>query len=182
MAEITVARRAPEQSTPSRRLVAAGRKTGSGPFVPIPSPQQRLAQLEVRHGFGRLAPSAQDLLFTAAAIAEASTLPADRPADERIVWFFLRRAAAERLAPLQRVATIAERVRDRILFAEPSQATHEAREDAERRLSEARNRVYVARRQADVLVADTVDTVARLLSRVSIGELAGLLRLVAEVS
>ncbi|MFD5419457.1 hypothetical protein ACFWJT_15710 [Streptomyces sp. NPDC127069] len=40
MAEITVARRTPEQSTPPRLRIAVGRKTGAGPLVLDPPMSQ----------------------------------------------------------------------------------------------------------------------------------------------
>ncbi|MER7734120.1 hypothetical protein ABTX80_24835 [Streptomyces erythrochromogenes] len=155
-----------------------GRKTGAGPLVVEPA--QRLALLEIKHGFGRLAPSAADLLWTAANIADTTGFPIDASANERLTRLFLRRAASQLLAPLQQTASKAEREHDRILWQEPSQEQHDARAIAERHLYDARNRVYVARQQADQLVEDVLDTLLPLLSGVTLADLPSLLRLAAE--
>ncbi|MEU6397851.1 hypothetical protein ABZ867_12825 [Streptomyces cinnamoneus] len=144
------------------------------------SRSQRLALLEIKHGFGQLAPSAADLLQTAANIADTTGFPAGAPADERLTRLFLRRAASQLLAPLQQTASKAEREHDRILWQEPSQEQHDARAIAERRLYDARNRVYVAREQADQLIEDTLDTLLPLLFGVTLADLPALLRLTAE--
>jgi hypothetical protein len=149
------------------------------PTLVFVSRPQRLALLETKHGFGRLAPSAPDLLQTAASIAETTGFPIEAPADERLTRLFLRRAASQLLAPLQQAASKAEREHDRILWQQPSQEQHEARDAAERRLYDARNRVYVARQQTDQLIEDALDTLLLLLSGVTLGELPGLLRLAA---
>lgn len=164
-------------STPARRLIAAGIKRGAGPLL-VEQPQ-RLARLEVKHRFGRLAPSTQDVLETAATIADSTGFPATTMANERLTRLFLRRAISQLIAPLQQAASKAERQHAVILWQEPSQEQHDARDAAERKLHDARSRVYVARQQADQLVEDTLDDLLPLLDGITLAELPGLLRLAA---
>lgn len=164
-------------STPARRLVAAGTKRGAGPLPA--SRTEHLSRLEVKHGFGQLAPSMRDLLETAATIADGTTFPAAASVTDRVLRLFLGRAASQILAPLQQAATKAERQRDEILWQEPSQAQHEALAAADRLLYDARSRAYVARQQVDKLVEDAIDDIEGLLAGITIGDLAGLLRLAA---
>ncbi|MFK0045497.1 hypothetical protein ACIQU4_15490 [Streptomyces sp. NPDC090741] len=163
--------------TPVRRLIAAGIKRGAGPLV-VEQPQ-RLALLEIKHGFGQLAPSMRDLLETAATIADETTFPAEASVNGRILRLFLGRAGSQILAPLQQATTKAERERDALLWQEPSQAKHDALDAADRLLYDARSRAYVARQQVDKLVEDAIDDIDNLLAGITIGDLAGLLRLVA---
>ncbi|MBT2467819.1 hypothetical protein J7E97_08020 [Streptomyces sp. ISL-66] len=149
-------------------------------FVIAPSQTQRLALLEVKYGFGQLAPTAQNLLQVAATIADTTGFPVEAPASERLTRLFLSRASSKLIAPLQTAASQAERDRDRILYLEPSQETHDARTAAERRLVDTQSRVYVARQQVDQLVEDTLDTLLPLLAGVTLGDLSALLRLAAE--
>ncbi|WP_327300412.1 hypothetical protein [Streptomyces goshikiensis] len=165
------------QVTPARRLVAAGIKRGTGPLL-VEQPQ-RVKLLDIKHGFGQLAPSMRDLLETAATIADETTFPAGASVTDRILRLFLGRAASQLIAPLQQVATKAERQRDRLLWQQPSQAKHDALDDADRLLYDARSRVYVARQQVDKLVEDAIDDIESLLAGITIGDLAGLLRLAA---
>lgn len=148
-------------------------------LVPPLSQVQRLALLEVKHGFGQLAPSMRDLLETAATIADETTFPAEASVNDRILRLFLGRAASQILAPLQQAATKAERERDEILWQEPSQSKHDALDAADRLLYDARSRAYVARQQVDKLVEDAIDDIEGLLASITIGDLAGLLRLAA---
>lgn len=168
-----------EQGAPNsaRRLIAAGIKRGTGPLPA--SRAEHLARLEVKHGFGQLAPSMRDLLEAAATLADSTTFPAAAGVNDRILRLFLRRAASHILAPLQQAATKAERDRDELLWQEPSQAKHEALDAADRTLCNARSRAYVARQQVDQLVEDAISELESLIAGITIGDLAGLFRLVA---
>lgn len=153
--------------------------TQNSTLVIPPSQDERIALLEIKYGFGQLAPSMLDLLETAATIADATTFPATAGVTDRILRLFLSRASSQLIALLQQAATKAERQRDGLLWQEPSQAKHDALDADDRLLFEARSRVYVARQQVDHLVETAVDDLEDLLVGITIGELAGLLRLAA---
>ncbi|MET9467754.1 hypothetical protein ABZY44_23725 [Streptomyces sp. NPDC006544] len=144
-----------------------------------PNPVRRLALLELKYGFGQLIPSMRDLVETAATIADGTAFAAEAAVNDRILRLFLGRAASQLIDPLQQAATKAERERDGILYQAPSQEQHDALDAADRALFDARSRVYVARQQVDKLVEDAIDDLDGLLAGITIGDLAGLLRLVA---
>lgn len=141
---------------------------------------ERLASLERKHQLGQLIDLTLPALLQAAAdLAANTTLPADKPVDDRVARMFIRRASGSAATRQWDAARNAETRRDMLLFAAPSPARHGLLDTAERKLATARTRAVVASEQADYLVDQAVAAIEPLLAGITIGELPGLFRLVA---
>ncbi|MFJ7269393.1 hypothetical protein ACIQV3_22575 [Streptomyces sp. NPDC099050] len=149
--------------------------------VVIPATRtERLASLEHKYQLGQLLDlTLPNLLQAAADLAADTTLPAATLVDDRIARMFIRRASSNAAAQQREAARRAEARRDSLLFAAQSPARHELLNKAEQKLATARTRAVVAAEQVDYLIEEAVAEVEPLLPGIAIGDLPGLLRLVA---